>query len=810
MDVQGSQFHLLDGRPDWARCDDVASGLTLGELWEDGADGVPSSVPTGWEYDDAGRVLRLRRDTPLFRRAGRTEPLDPDARRGAGRDGHWYWIDAGRTAIRRLVAGRREAEPWWSTGDLLAACTCADGAPGTFSGGCTCPPSDLRLSGLTVTGHHYLLAGYTAPGEAGLLVFDLLAGGTPLRMLWPDTFRPWDLVDLDDGGALVLDRAASAYWRLDEHLRLRGVRPSRLPAFTSVDDADDPLLVAGPVDPSPMVLRDEDGELVHPISVEPGPDGCVLVLDADPVAGASTVYCFDGDVLRWQTSLADIVEVVDPEDPTATGFLHSILGHDLAYLAEGGPLDAPLLYVADSAGDQVVAFVVDLATGDLVARDEFLPLRRWAARALVRSGGELWYDFGERWVTVQVFAERRYAATATLTTPVGFGTLPGLGSDTFDSGRPGCTWHRLLLDAHVPTGTSITVRARACDDPTLLTLEPWLAQPTPYLRSESELPWADPWADRRGDPRAPVPLPDGMGTHELLLQQVAGRYVQLEVTLTGGGRATPLLRSLRAWYPRFSYVEHYLPAFYAENDGPGRFLERFLANPEGTLTAIEERIEHTHLLLDPRTALAGDLPWLAAWFGLALDPQWDEQRRRFLVGHVDRFYRIRGTVAGVVAILRAYLETDLDERVFRSALAGAGGIRVVERFLTRDTGGAAYGAPETLPDPDPETRVRDAAHRFDVLVPATLTADQLAMVDRIVAAARPAHTAFALRTYDELFVVGQARLGLDTELGRAPLFEAVVPGRTRLAAGYLGYAHPFDIADRVVSDRDRIGGLPAL
>ena len=61
MDVQGSQYHLLDGRSDWSRCVDPSAGLTLGELWADAADGLPT-VPTGWEYDETGHVLRLRRD----------------------------------------------------------------------------------------------------------------------------------------------------------------------------------------------------------------------------------------------------------------------------------------------------------------------------------------------------------------------------------------------------------------------------------------------------------------------------------------------------------------------------------------------------------------------------------------------------------------------------------------------------------------------------------------------------------------------------------------------------------------------------
>ena len=75
---------------------------------------------------------------------------------------------------------------------------------------------------------------------------------------------------------------------------------------------------------------------------------------------------------------------------------------------------------------------------------------------------------------------------------------------------------------------------------------------------------------------------------------------------------------------------------------------------------------------------------------------------------------------------------------------------------------------------------------------------------------KPAHTWFDVRQYYDLFVVGQARLGQDTELGNAPAYVPMVTGNDYLAAGYLGYPRPFDLADRIVTDRDRVGGLPAL
>src|SRR4051794_14396428 len=107
MDVQGSQYHLLHGAEDWAHCLDVATEEPLGVRWRNEADGLPSAAHSALHFDPELDGLRLRRETPLFRRAGRLVPLEVSARRGAGRDsyGNWYWIGTDRTSIWWVPAG---------------------------------------------------------------------------------------------------------------------------------------------------------------------------------------------------------------------------------------------------------------------------------------------------------------------------------------------------------------------------------------------------------------------------------------------------------------------------------------------------------------------------------------------------------------------------------------------------------------------------------------------------------------------------------------------------------------------------------
>jgi phage tail-like protein len=811
MDVQGSQFHLLHGPDDWGACTDVATGYPLQTVWDDEASALPSAPHSPLEYSEDLGALRLRHDLPLFRRAGRTAPLSPTARRGAGRDGYgnWYWIESDQASISWRPVDDDASALWWTAAQLGASC--ANAGPAAFASCTSPPPAGLVLTGLAVTTGHYLATGYTAAGEQGLLLFDLQAGGAPRRLLWPAPFSPFDLADTPGGGLLVLDRVNAAYYELDAHFRLRGTTTTVTGPFRPTAGGP-PEHVSGADTPSPTPLQ--AGSPLGPIdaiSIEPGPcPGTALILDSDLARGYSVVHLFDADGLRWSTPLADAVEVIDPADPTDTPQAYSLLGLDFAYLVAPpatGPLLPPMLYIADAEGKQVVAFSLDAATGTLAPQPDFLPLRRWDGKALVRAGGGAWYDFSDRWVPLEIFTECRFELTGSLTTPTSFD--PKTPGQPFDSRLPGCVWHRLLLDAQIPTGTGLAVQARASDDPVLLTQSPWLPQPVPYLRSDgAELAWYDPWVDlRQGDGS----LPAGTGTFELALQQVTGRYLEVQLTLQGGGRSSPAVRSLRAWYPRFSYPQHYLPAVYSEDAAPYGFLERFLANFEGFYTVTEERIEHASLLLDARTVPADSLAWLASWFGLALDPQWNEAQQRFLVRNVDRFYRSRGTLGGLMAVLLTYLNPDVTDSVFDCGCASAANLRIVERFRTRDGGGAAYGDPAAPPGSGSAAeRVATSAHRFDVLIPAGMSPDALAMIERIVAVNKPAHTSYTVRGYYDLFIVGQARLGVDTQLGADPSFSPMVLGQGYLAGTYLGFPHPFELPDRIVIDRDRVGDLPPL
>jgi phage tail-like protein len=274
----------------------------------------------------------------------------------------------------------------------------------------------------------------------------------------------------------------------------------------------------------------------------------------------------------------------------------------------------------------------------------------------------------------------------------------------FDGKEVRCVWHRLLLDGCIPDETTVRIETRSADRAELLADLPWTAQPAMYLRNDgSELPYYSP----------PSEDDDHAGTWEVLLQEVVGRYLQVRLTIAGTGRTSARFSALRVHYPRFSYLKNYLPAVYRDDVVSASFLDRFLANVEGTFTKLEGQIEQVETLFDARSAPAEQLEWLAGWLGATLDFKWSERTRRLFLANAPQMFHERGTCAGLVRAIRLAIDPCPTDAMFADApCAGAPssagfGVRVVERFRVRRAPGVVFGDPSDLLGPGSTSNVTD-------------------------------------------------------------------------------------------------------
>jgi phage tail-like protein len=240
-----------------------------------------------------------------------------------------------------------------------------------------------------------------------------------------------------------------------------------------------------------------------------------------------------------------------------------------------------------------------------------------------------------------------------------------------------------------------------------------------------------------------------------------GRFLWIALELSGDTLKTPRIRCLRAEHPSHDWLRR-LPKVYSRDAAAADFLRRYLAMFEGFLGEVEAKAGLRRALVDPWSAPDALLPWLAGFVGLVVDERWSVEVRRRLLDEIIELWRARGTVAG----LRRFLEIVTEGRV-----------AIVEHWRLRpDPGAVVGGAGMAAFEP--------FAHRFTVVLAASLDEEALASARHVLEEHRPAHTLYALCSAAAGMRVGRGlHLGLTTVVGQSGAFATLQIGASVLGRG---------------------------
>jgi len=191
-----------------------------------------------------------------------------------------------------------------------------------------------------------------------------------------------------------------------------------------------------------------------------------------------------------------------------------------------------------------------------------------------------------------------------------------------DSGINDCAWHRLAVLAEIPENSCIGFVVRASNDA------------VSFGQAEEVIL-------RPGDRDALI-----MGSNR---DEIAGRFIDVTVMLERTGSESPILSQILFYYPRITYLR-YLPAAYQEDEASRKFLERFLSIFDTDLQESEDLITNISSFIDPASAPADFLPWLAKWLELDLYELMGERNRDYLANAVE-LYKWKGTARGLKALV---------------------------------------------------------------------------------------------------------------------------------------------------------------
>jgi phage tail-like protein len=521
---------------------------------------------------------------------------------------------------------------------------------------------------------------------------------------------------------------------------------------------------AGVIDPSRLALS---------------PDGQLFLLDQAGTLEARVISCADSDQ-SFPVAFATDLEF-------QTGEFDACPSDEESFV----------LVVARRAGEDFLRFCIGPTSIDEMPR---LRAREYDGRGIVLAPDGRIGFWTARGFRHAVGARVRYASSGRVTT------------FRLDSGEFQTHWGRIFLDACIPRETSIRIHCVATDEPpeettlprtapvNVVKLEiarPDLSPPMPPLsfvpekveqalhRRETGREW--PWARHAEN--------DPFETYEAPVIADPGRYLWVTLELTGNTRFTPRFRALRAEYPAHDYLRR-IPRTFSRDERVASFLRRYLAIFEGTLGEMEARSDARRALLDPRSAPAEMLPWLAGFLGLVLDERWPTRTSRRVIEEAAWLFRFRGTVRGLARFLEIYTGTRvilMEKYRVRGLGGGVLGEETTAGLISSSILGAglrvggAIGEPDAKPlEGNLEDAFRTHAHRFSVIIPASLSAEQLDVVRHILELHRPAHTLFDVCTVDAGMRVGQGlHVALTSIVGRTSGFTPLQLGGALLGRGSL-------------------------
>jgi phage tail-like protein len=339
-------------------------------------------------------------------------------------------------------------------------------------------------------------------------------------------------------------------------------------------------------------------------------------------------------------------------------------------------------------------------------------------------------------------------------------------TQALDSNIPNCQWHRVLLNASLPKGTSIQIDSFSAET------KPDPAQADTAAQVVDPLdPSFDQWK---------LCIKAGGDNPDCMVQTGPGRYLWLRLIFSSNGMNSPDLRWLKVFYPRVSYLQ-YLPAVYQEDENSRLFLDRFLSIFQTEFDDLDRQIDRIWQLFNPGSVPAKALRWLASWLALDVDPAWSESKLRKMLKKAFQAQCKRGTVKGLVHAIHDYAGAHAvvvehfklrQLPILSAGPALSDGVRLWSKNFYKRlqlSANSRIGDFQLVSDPAPDVEPLDRdANQFTVLFVANPyeSSDTEQKIGQVVERDKPVHTQAAICPMLPRFRVGvQSTVGIDSVVG---------------------------------------------
>lgn len=140
---------------------------------------------------------------------------------------------------------------------------------------------------------------------------------------------------------------------------------------------------------------------------------------------------------------------------------------------------------------------------------------------------------------------------------------------------------------------------------------------------------------------------------DILLHDAVGKYFWIKIEVLEAIESKVFINSIKIEFPIQSFLR-YLPEVYQTDLESKKFLEGYLGIFQSLYMDLEKEIDKVSSYFDPDITDKEFLEWLAKWVKIENSYIWKEEKLRYLLKNIVKFYEKTGTPKGISDIVELY------------------------------------------------------------------------------------------------------------------------------------------------------------
>ena len=142
---------------------------------------------------------------------------------------------------------------------------------------------------------------------------------------------------------------------------------------------------------------------------------------------------------------------------------------------------------------------------------------------------------------------------------------------------------------------------------------------------------------------------------DILIHDAGKRFFLFKIEILNLKENKSIVHSIKIEYPIQSFLR-YLPEVYQADEESRKFLEGYLGIFQSLYMDLEKTIDSISSYFDPDITDKEFLDWLAKWVKIENTYIWTEDKLRYLLKNITKFYEKAGTTKGISDIIELYAD----------------------------------------------------------------------------------------------------------------------------------------------------------